>query len=49
MKNRIVIALVHPLLLYKCDIIVMLNKKYLLSDITDVIIRKKIHNHVVVL
>lgn len=49
MKNRIVIALVHPLVLFNCGIIVMLNNKYLLSDITDVVMRKKINNHVAVL
>lgn len=49
MKNRTVIALVHQLLLINCGIIVMLNNKYLLSYFTDVIMRKRIHNHVAAL
>lgn len=49
MKARIVIALVHQLLHFNRGIIVTLNNNHLVSDITDFIIRKWIHNSVTLL
>ena len=49
MKVRIVIALVHQLLHFNCGTIVTLNNNDLVSDITGIIIRKRIHNSVTLL
>lgn len=49
MNVRIVIALVYQLLHFNCGIIVTLSNNDLVSDITDVIIRKRIHNSVILL